>query len=237
MINVDKNEIVKNWVHFGTLKRKWNPKMNNYIFGKSGRNYMLDIEKIISSCQGIKEYLRETVRNGGNVLFLSTKQQSKNIIKEEAEKCEMPYINNWKGGFFTNFREIKGKLKELQILENIINKPNFSQTQKKRKNQLFLIRKRDKLKKSYEGVSGLKKLPEVIFIAGLSKENIAYSESLKTKVPIIAICNSNCDPRLVDYVIPGNDDNVKSITFLVNFVSNCIREIKEEKELETKENN
>lgn len=232
MIALDKNELVKTGVQFGSLARKWNPQMRSYIYNKNSKFHVIDLQQIISSCEKVGKYLRSIVEKRETILFLSTKKQTGDIVKEQAIRCKMPYIvNKWKGGFLTNFEVIKTKLKELQGLDNFFQKDSFKNLIKKE--QVILEKKRDKLQKVYEGVVNLRKLPGALFIIGLNKEKTALREAKKIGIPVIAICNTTCDPRLVDYVIPGNDESVKAIDFFANLVADAIIEDKKGESLKS----
>lgn len=230
MLNLDKQELAKVGVQFGNLTRRWNPQMRPYLYNNKSisKIHILDLQKIISSCEKIGKYLETIIKQHGKILFLTTKKQASDIVKEQAIKCGMPYIvNKWKGGFLTNFEIIRLKLKELQALNNFFQRDSFKGLIKKE--QVILEKKRDKLQKIYEGVIDLWNLPSALFIIGINKENTAVREAKKLGIPIIGICNTNCDPRLVDYVIPGNDDNAKSIGFFANLVAETILKIKKER--------
>jgi small subunit ribosomal protein S2 len=228
MVNIDKNELAKTGIQFGSLARRWNPQMRSFIYNKNSKVHILDLQKIISSCEKVGKYLKSIVEKRETILFLSTKKQASEIVKEQAIKCGMPYIvNKWKGGFLTNFEVIKVKLRELQGLNNFFQKDTFKNLIKKE--QATLEKKRNKLQNIYEGEINLRKRPGALFIIGLNKEKTALREAKKIGIPIIAVCNTNCDPRLVDYVIPGNDDSIRPISFFANLVADAIIESKKEK--------
>jgi len=232
MINLEKNELAKVGIQFGNLTRRWNPRMRTYIYGQSNKSktHILDLQKIITSCQEISNYLNSLVREGKNILFLCTKNQTRKMVKEQATRCGMPYIvNKWKGGFLTNFREIGKKLKELQGLNSFIQKGSFKNLIKKE--QVSCEKRRAKLQSIYEGVIGLNKPPEVLFIIGLQREETAFKEAKKKGIPVIAVCNTNCNPQLVDYILPGNDENVESINFFAGLVADAIQEIRQQQNL------
>jgi small subunit ribosomal protein S2 len=227
--NLDRNQLIKAGVQYGSLARKWNPQMRPYIWKKSSRTHVIDLQKIITSCQELGKYVESLLDKGKIILFLSTKKQVAGIIKEQATRCGMPYIaNKWKGGFLTNFEEIKKKLKELQGLNSFLQKDTFKNLIKKE--QVTLEKRRDKLNSIYEGVINLQKKPSALFIIGLDKGKTAFREAKKTGTPVIAICSTNCDPRLVDYVIPGNDRDEKSISFFANLVADTIIKAKKKNE-------
>jgi len=232
MINLEKNELSKVGVQFGNLTRRWSPHMRPYIYGRSSKSktHILDLQKIITSCQEVGNYLNSLVQEGKNVLFLCTKKQARKMVKEQAIRCGMPYIvNKWKGGFLTNFREIGKKLKELQGINNFIQKDSFKNLIKKE--QVLCGKRRAKLQGIYEGVLNLTRPPEALFIIGLNREETAFKEAKKKGIPVLAVCNSNCNPRLVDYVIPGNDENVESINFFASLVADAIQKIKRQENL------
>ena len=230
MVNLDRNQLIEAGVQFGNLARKWNPQMRPYIYKKSSRTHIIDLQKIIVSCQELEKYVESLIDKGKIILFLSTKKQVAGIVKEQAIRCGMPYIvNKWKGGFLTNFEEIKKKLKELQGLNGFLQKSTFKNLIKKE--QVLLEKRRDKLSSIYEGVINLQRKPSALFIIGLDKEKTAFREAKKTGTPVIAVCNTNCDPRLVDYVIPGNDRDEKSISLFANLVADAIIKAKEKNEV------
>ena len=232
MISLEKNELAKIGVQFGNLTRRWNPHMRPYIYGQSNKSktHILDLQKIITSCQELGNYLNSLTEKGETILFLCTKKSAQEMVKEQAIRCGMPYIlNKWKGGFLTNFREIGKKLKELQGLNSFIQKDGFKNLIKKE--QVNCEKRRTKLQNIYEGVVDLKRPPKALFIIGLNKEKTAFREAKKKGIPVLAVCNSNCNPRLVDYVLPGNDESVESINFFASLVADAIQETKRPKNL------
>lgn len=234
MTNLDKNELAKIGVQSGHLVRWRNPSMRSYIYGqritKDGyKMNVLDLQKIINSCQQISSYIQSLIDKKKTILFLITRKSTRDIVKEAAIRCGMPYIaNKWKGGFLTNFFEIKKKLKELHGLNNFLARDNFKNLLKKE--QVSIEKRRNKLQNIYEGVINLYRQPDALFIIGLNKEKTAFKEAKKIGIPVIAVCNTNCNPRWVDYVIPGNDESVKSITFFTNLVADAIIKAKEKKD-------
>jgi small subunit ribosomal protein S2 len=232
MTNFDKNELAEVGVQFGSLTRWRNPQMCPYIYKKSSKIHILDLQKIVTSCQEIGSYIRSLIEKRKMILFLATKRPVRDIVKEAAIRCGMPYIvNKWKGGFLTNFPEMKKKLKELHGLNNFLARDNFKNLVKKE--QVILEKRRNKLQSIYEGMADSHWQPDalVLFIIGLNKEKTAFKEAKKAGTPVIAVCNTNCNPKLVDYVIPGNDENVKSVSFFANLVADAIIEAKKEKRM------
>lgn len=224
MTSLDKNELIEIGVQFGGPVRWRNPQMRPYIYKESGKS-ILDLKKITISCQEINSYLRSLIEKEKSILFLATKKSTREIVKEAATRCGMPYIvNKWKGGFLTNFTEIKKKIKELYGLNNFMSKDNFNNLAKKE--QVSLEKRRNKLQGIYDGVANLYHQPDALFVIGLNKEKTAFKEAKKSGIPVIAVCNTNCNPRLVDYVIPGNDEGIKSVAFFANLVADAIIEIK-----------
>ncbi|WNE41099.1 MAG: 30S ribosomal protein S2 [Mycoplasmataceae bacterium] len=224
MINLDKNELIEIGVQFGSPVRWRHPQMLPYIYKEAGKS-ILDLKKIIASCQDLNAYLQTLIEKEKTILFLATKKSTREIVKEAAIRCGMPYIvNKWKGGFLTNFPEMKKKIKELYGLNNFLAKDGFKDLAKK--DQVSLEKRRNKLQNIYEGVANLHRQPDALFVIGLNKEKTAFKEAEKNKVPVIAICNANCNPSLVDYVIPGNDEGNKSVTFFANLMADTIIEIK-----------
>ncbi|CAI2162220.1 17147_t:CDS:2 [Funneliformis geosporum] len=217
MVNLDRNQLIEAGVQFGNLARKWNPQMRPYIYKKNSRTHVIDLQKIIVSCQELEKYVESLIDKGKVILFLSTKKQVAGIVKEQAIRCGMPYI------------EIKKKLKELQGLNGFLQKSTFKNLIKKE--QVLLEKRRNKLHGIYEGVINLQRKPNSLFIIGLDKEKTAFREAKKTDTPVIAVCNTNCDPRLVDYVIPGNDRDEKSISLFANLVADAIIKVKGKNEV------
>ena len=223
MVNLDKNKLAEIGVQFGNLTRRWNPKMSSYIFKKSSKIHILDLHKVISGCQKVGDYIKSLIEKKKLVLFLAAKKKAQEIVKEQAVRCGMPYIiNKWKGGFLTNFREIGKKFNELRGLNSFIQKDSFKNLAKKE--QAAHVKRQTQLQSIYEGVVSLTRTPEALFIIGLDKAKTASKEAKKVGIPVIAICNSNCNPQMADYVIPGSDENIKSITFFAGLVADSIIE-------------
>lgn len=219
-------ELKEAGVHFGNLIHKWNPRMQPYIYQKSKKIYILDWQKIIASCHKLGDYIDALIESGQTILFLATQKTAREIVKEQAVSCGMPFIvNKWKGGFLTNFSEIKKKLKELQGLTLFLQKDNFSNLIKKE--QVTIQKRKDKLYNIYEGVINLRQRPDALFIIGLAEEKTALKEAKKLGLPVIGVCNTNCNPRSVDYVLPGNDKEKKAIGFFARLVADNIKKSQE----------
>jgi small subunit ribosomal protein S2 len=233
-MDIDQTQLKASEVHFGSSVQKWNPHMKSYVYKKSKKVYILDWRKIISSCKKADEYIKELLAKRKSILFLSTKKTSREVVKEQAISCGMPYIiNKWKGGFLTNFFEIKKKLKELHELTSFIQKDSFQQLNKKE--QVTIQKRRNKLHNIYEGVIDLKRQPGALFIIGLEQERTALKEAQKVGIPIIGVCNTHCNPHSVDYVLPGNDDKLESSRFFASVVANAIKKVQEKNSFEFRE--
>jgi len=208
--------------------------MKPYIYKKSKKVYILDWRKIISSCKKVDEYIKELLVKEKKILFLSTKKSNREVVKEQAFNCGMPYIvNKWKGGFLTNFFETKKKLKELHELASFVQKDRFHQLNKKE--QVIIQKRKNKLHNIYEGVIDLKRHPEALFIIGLEQEKTALREAQKVGIPVIGVCNTNCNPHSVDYVLPGNDEKLESSRFFASVVANAIKKVREKNSFEFRE--
>lgn len=220
MVKLEKSELAKTGIQFGSLIRWRNPRMNNYVHRIRKGRCILDLDQIIKGCDEADKYINELISNKQKVLFVATKKQAQEIVKEQAKRCNMPYINKWKGGTLTNFEIIRKKLQELQSLNIFIQKQSFNKLAKKKQNELQ--KKKNKLQNIYEGITSLWKMPGALFIIGLNKEKTAFKEAKKIGVPVISVCNTNCDPKLVDLIMPGNDEGSKSISFFASLVADII---------------
>ncbi|MBI5144227.1 MAG: 30S ribosomal protein S2 [Candidatus Omnitrophica bacterium] len=228
---MDESTIIKTLleagVHFGHETKKWNPKMKRYIFGEKNGIYIIDLEKtkeaIINAC----EFLKEVAASGSPVLFIGTKKQAQDIVKDEALRCGMFYINQrWLGGMLTNFPTIRKRLKRLNDLERMKGDGTFAKLKKKevsRLNKEIL-----KLNKSLGGIRSMDRLPKAIFIIDSKKEEIAVKEAKKLGIPTVALVDTNCDPDLVDHVIPGNDDAIRSIKLMTGIIADSVLEGRDE---------
>ncbi|MCE8162806.1 MAG: 30S ribosomal protein S2 [Candidatus Moeniiplasma glomeromycotorum] len=226
----DRNELSQIGIHRGGKSWKWNPSMRPFIYKKRWKTYFLDLEKIIQQCQGVQNYINSLLREKKLILFLATQDSAREIMKTEAVRCGMPYlVSKWKGGFLTNFEQIKKKILELQKLNKFVRSENFKNLMAKKKSEVE--KKRNKLNQVYEGVINLTDVPNALFIIDLQKEKTALREAKNENVdiPVIAVCNTNCNPKWVDYVLPGNDQEVKSIKFFASLVAEAIIKAKGDK--------
>ncbi len=210
-------------VHFGHQTKRWNPKMKKFIFGQRSGIYIIDLEKTVQRLNEARDYIRDIAAKGGKVLFIGTKKQAQTIIEEEAVKSEMFYVQNrWSGGLLTNFQTVRKSLDRLREIEQM--QENGIWENLKKKEIASLTKERDKLLFNFGGVREMKEMPQAVFVVDPKKEEIAVREAYKLGIPIIAIIDTNCDPDLIAYPIPGNDDALKSIRIITNLVAESIRE-------------
>lgn len=208
-------------VHFGHETKRWNPKMKKYIFGQKNGIYIIDLEKTEDAIKKACEFLRGVVAAGQSILFVGTKKQAQEIIKEEASKCGMFYVNQrWLGGMLTNFQTIKKSLRRLEELERIKEDGTMAKLSKKEASKLN--KEMYKLNKNLEGVRSMDKLPKAMFVVDAKKEDIAVKEANILGIPVVALVDTNSDPDVIKYVIPGNDDAIRSIKLITSMVSECV---------------
>ncbi|MBI3231732.1 MAG: 30S ribosomal protein S2 [Candidatus Doudnabacteria bacterium] len=226
MKDINLLELLKSGAHFGHSTSKWNPKMKPYIFTSRGGIHILDLEKTKSSLVKAAEFAKSLSAKGGIILFVGTKKQTREIVKQAAISCEMPYVDiRWMGGTFTNFRTIQKTIRKLEKLEDLRSSGEIERYTKKER--LMIEREIEKLKKLFEGIKHLKRIPDAIFITDTKHDNIAVTEAKKAKVKIIALVDSNCNPEALDYVIPCNDDATKAIELLSKAMAEAINEGKQ----------
>ena len=208
-------------VHFGHPSKRWNPKMEEYIFAKRSRAHIIDLSKTITSLKAAKEFVEKIVGQGGECLMVGTKAQAQTAIKDQASKAGAMYINQrWLGGMMTNFQTIQPRIERLVFLEDAFAKGTVvSQTKRE---SLMLSHEVERLNKFFGGIKEMVKLPQVLFIVDIEKEKLAVAEARRLKIPIVAIVDTNCDPTEVDFAIPGNDDSVRSITLIAEHIAEAI---------------
>ncbi|MBW1870714.1 MAG: 30S ribosomal protein S2 [Deltaproteobacteria bacterium] len=209
-------------VHFGHQTSRWNPKMRQYIFGARNGIHVIDLQKTSKLFDRAFYFVRDMVAKGDKVLFVGTKKQAQNVIVEEANRCEMYYVNNrWLGGTLTNFRTIRQSVDRLKSLTKMFSDGSIEKLTKKER--LRIERERQKLERNLPGVKEMNKLPGVLFMVDPKKERIALREAKKLNIPIVAITDTNCDPDQIDFVIPGNDDAIRAIKLFTEKVAEaCI---------------
>jgi len=223
MKKVDLTELIEAGAHFGHLTRRWNPKMKPYIFMEKNGIHIIDLKKSRVLLTDAAENLARVVSEGKKVLFVGTKKQAKHTIAQEARRCDMNWVSErWLGGMLTNFSTIRKSVKRLTGIEKMENDGTFEKITKKER--LFLTREKDKLRKVLDGVETMTKLPGAIFIIDIKKEAIAVQEAIRLNIPIFAIVDTNVDPDVVDYLIPANDDAVKTIEVITRFMADAVLE-------------
>ena len=220
---VSMKQLLEAGVHFGHQTRRWNPKMSEYIFAERNGIYIIDLQKTVKKLEEAYSFIREVSLNGGEVLFVGTKKQAMDSIKEEAIRCGMPFVNaRWLGGILPNFQTIQKRIKRLAQLKALEQDGTFALLPKKEVIKLQL--ETEKLEKFIGGISGMKKQPAALFIVDPRKERIAVAEAHKLGIPIVAIVDTNCDPDEVDYVIPGNDDAIRAVRLIAGAMADAIIE-------------
>ena len=226
MAVVSMKQLLEAGVHFGHQTRRWNPKMAPYIYTERNGIYIIDLQKTVKKLEEAYSFVREISANGGNVLFVGTKKQAQDAIKEEAARCGGYYVNaRWLGGMLTNFRTMRTRIDRLTQLRKMEEDGTFAMLPKKEviKHQGEI----EKLEKYLGGVKEMKKLPAALFIVDPRKERNAIAEARKLNIPIVAIVDTNCDPDEIDYVIPGNDDAIRAIRLISSVMANAIQEGKQ----------
>ena len=220
---VTMRQLLEAGVHFGHQTRRWNPKMKRFIFGERNGIYIIDLEQTLKRIETAYTFVRDTVADGGTVLFIGTKKQAQDPIQSYAEKCGMPYINQrWLGGMLTNFETISKRIAKMTEYQRMRDSGDFEAMPKKE--ALLISRELEKLERNLGGIKRMAKLPDVVFILDTKKEHIGVTEANKLGIPIVAVVDTNCDPDVVQYVIPGNDDAIRSGNLLCRIVSDAVDE-------------
>lgn len=236
MSNLEYKDLLDAGVHFGHLTRKWNPKMAPYIFMERNGIHIIDLNKTLAALDTACEAVKKIVRSGRKVMFVATKKQAKEIVAEEARRLKMPYVTErWLGGMLTNFATIRKSLKKLAGIEKLI-KDEQSYNNLAKRERLLLVRERDKLQRLLGGVADQLRLPAALFVVDIKREHIAVKEARKLNIPVFAIVDTNSDPTLVDFPIPGNDDAFKSISLITSVFGKAIEEALMERKKEKDEN-
>jgi len=231
MAIVNMKQLLEAGVHFGHQTKRWNPKMAQYIFGARNNIHIIDLQKTLAKIKEAYKFIRNIVANNQTVLFVGTKRQALEIIKEEAERCGMFYVNQrWWGGMLTNFSTIRQSVERLKKLEQLQQESNSTTFTKK---ELARIEKEKlKLVKGLSGIRDMENLPGAVFVIDPPQEAIAVSEAIKLEIPVVALVDTNCDPEGITYVIPGNDDAIRSIKLITHVIAEAVVEGKELKEKE-----
>ena len=220
---ISMKQLLEAGVHFGHQTRRWNPKMAEYIFTQRNGIHIVDLQKTVKKVEEAYNFVRDVASEGGNILFVGTKKQAQDAIKEEALRCGMYYVNvRWPGGMLTNYKTIKRSINRLNTLNKMQEDGTFDLLPKKevagKQKEIF------DMEKSYGGIKTMEKLPDAIFIVDPHKEHIAVLEAKKLGIPVIAIVDTNCDPDDADYVIPGNDDAIRAIKLISSVMADAIIE-------------
>ena len=223
---ISMKQLLEAGVHFGHQTRRWNPKMAEYIFAERNGIYIIDLQKTVKKVEDAYQAIANIVKDGGEVLFVGTKKQAQDSIKEEAERCGMYYVNErWLGGMLTNFETIKTRIKKLAEIDAMIEDGTMDVLPKKEVAKL--MKEKEKLDKNIGGIKEMKKIPDVMFIVDPRKEKIAVQEAHSLNIPIVAIVDTNCDPEEVDYVIPGNDDAIRAVELIAGRMADAVIESKQ----------
>ncbi len=223
MAVVSMKQLLEAGVHFGHQTRRWNPKMAKYIFTERNGIYIIDLQKTVRKLDEAYNFMRDLSAQGGSVLFVGTKKQAQESIREEAERCGMHYVNaRWLGGMLTNFRTIRHRIDRMEQLKKMREDGTFDLLPKKEVVKLEL--EIEKLEKFLGGVKNMNQLPQALFIVDPRKERIAVSEARKLNIPIVAIVDTNCDPDEIDYVIPGNDDAIRAVKLIAGAMADAVLE-------------
>jgi small subunit ribosomal protein S2 len=216
-------QLLEAGVHFGHQTRRWNPKMKEYIFTERNGIYIIDLQKTVRMVDAAYNAVRQMAADGGKLLFIGTKKQAQDAVREEAERCGMYYVNQrWLGGMLTNFETIKKRINRLAQLEEIEGTEYWTKLTKKEQAQLLL--EKEKLEKYLGGIKGMKSLPDMAFVIDPRKERIAVQELRKLGIPIVAIVDTNCDPDEIDHIIPGNDDAIRAVKLLTAKIADAVIE-------------
>ncbi len=223
MAVVTMRQLLEAGVHFGHQTRRWNPKMKRFIFGERNGIYIIDLKQTLERIDVAYSFVRDLIADNGTILFVGTKKQTQDPIARYAAQCGMPYINErWLGGMLTNFSTIAGRVKKMQEYERMKAAGDFEAMPKKE--ALILGRELDKLQRNLGGIRGMSRLPEAVFIIDTKKEHIAVTEANKLNIPIVAVVDTNCDPDVIDYVIPGNDDAIRAGTLMCRIIADAVEE-------------
>ncbi len=220
---VTRRELLEAGIHFGHQTRRWNPKMGRYLYGERSGIYIIDLEKTLVGLEEAYQYVRDLGRRGGIVLFVGTKKQAQEVVKEQAERVGMPYVTTrWLGGMLTNFQTVSRRLIRMRELREMERSGAFEFLPKKE--VLKLRHEKEKLERNLGGMQNLERLPDAVYVIDTKKEHIAVGEARKLGLPVIAIVDTNCDPDEVDYVIPGNDDAIRSVALVTRVIADALAE-------------
>lgn len=220
---ISMKQLLEAGVHFGHQTRRWNPKMKEYIFTERNGIYIIDLQKTVKKMEEAYEFVKNISAEGGTILFVGTKKQAQESIKEETERCGMYYVNQrWLGGMLTNFKTIRKRIDRLHELEKMEEEGVFEVLPKKE--VINLRHEKERLEKNLSGIKNMTELPQAVFVVDPRKERIAVQEARKLQIPLIAIVDTNCDPDEIDYVIPGNDDAIRAVKLITEKIADAVIE-------------
>ncbi len=221
MTTVSVRDMLQAGVHFGHQTRRWNPKMKSYIYGPRNGIYIINLDLTKRLFDKACDFITEEIKRGGTLLFVGTKRQAQEIIKEEAKRCGMYYVDHrWLGGMLTNFQTIKNSIDRLKLIESMQADGSINRFPKKE--ILIMEKERVKLERNVGGIKDMRNLPSVLFVIDPRKEDIAVSEAVKLGLPVVAITDTNCDPDGIDFIIPGNDDAIRSIRLICHHIAEAV---------------
>jgi small subunit ribosomal protein S2 len=216
-------QLLEAGVHFGHLKKKWNPKMLPYIFAEKKGIHIIDLNKTVEGLQETAAIMKQMAKAGKKILFVATKKQAKEIVTECAQKVNMPYVTDrWLGGMLTNFNTVRKSVKKMQSIEKMLNDGTFDSITKKER--LQLTRDKEKMEKVLGGIAAMSRIPAALFLVDIGHEHIALAEARRLGVMTIGVVDTNCDPNKVDFPVPSNDDSTKSIAIIANYITAAIAE-------------
>ena len=222
MVDISMKQLLEAGVHFGHQTSRWNPKMKPYIFGARNGIHIIDLQQTVAMIKDLEVVVRDLAASGGQVLFVGTKKQAQDAVREEAVRCGMFHVHNrWLGGTLTNFSTIRQSIDRLRKLEEMVNDPKIIEALTK-KEMLGLTREKDKLEQSLGGIKGMRKLPDAVFVVDPKQEEIAVKEARKLGIPVIAVIDTNCDPDMIDYKVPGNDDAIRAIRLFCSAIADAV---------------
>jgi small subunit ribosomal protein S2 len=224
MSEVTIKQLLEAGVHFGHQTSRWNPKMKPYIFGARNGIHIIDLQQTVVMLREVYQYVRDLAAQGGQLLFVGTKKQAQEVVREEAERCGMFYVNNrWPGGMLTNFQTIRKSIERLKKLDEMLDTPAVAEALTK-KEILGLSREREKLMADLGGIKSMRKLPDALFIIDTKKEEIAVREANKLGIAVVAPVDTNCDPDIISHKVPGNDDAIRAIRLFTNVIAEAVAE-------------
>jgi len=220
---VTMKQLLEAGVHFGHQTRRWNPKMRRFIFGERNGIYIIDLQQTLERIDSAYRFVRGTVEEGGTVLFVGTKKQAQEPVEQQAKRCGMPYVSHrWLGGMLTNFQTVHARVSKMRELQRMVDSGETEAMPKRE--ALRVTRELDKLTRNLGGIKDLERAPNAIFVIDTKKEHIAVTEANRLGIPVVAVVDTNCDPDLVQYVIPGNDDAIRAASLMSRVIADAARE-------------